>query len=242
MLKRERIIPVGLGVAVMIGAVIGTALADDGRSALFPKTRQVLGELLDSGQTALAQYRLAERQARIENQPYLADLFRAVAASQTVMNRNFRELLAGLGSTVTVCNPSRSKASTTRQNLIVAMQHEIRETDKLFPQALAHIRSEGHRVAMDLVEESLRAQQLRRSDMREIIMGARYFYSRLQKEVRHRATVYYVCQRSGALLVGDLPEVCPVRGTVTTSYRPLQRIAVETGLRACRSETIADRL
>ncbi len=242
MLKRNRINLIGLGMAAMIWSVTGTALADGGRSASFPKTRQVLGELLVSGQTALVQYRLAERQARIEDRPYLADLFGAVAASQAVMNRNFRELLARLGSTATVCSPSRSKPSTTRQNLIVTMQHEIRETDKLFPQALAHIRSEGHRVAINLMAEALRAQKLRRSDMRQIIMGARYFYSRLQKEFRHRATVYYVCQRSGALLIGDLPAVCPVRGTATTHYRPLQRIPVETGLHACRSETIANRL
>ncbi len=242
MLKRERIILAGLGVVVMLWSVAETALADGGSLASFPKTRQVIGELLTSGQAALAQYRLAERQARIEDQPYLADLFRAVAVSQTIMNRNFRELLAGLGGEVTACNPSRSKRSTTRRNLIVTMQHEINETDKLFPRALAHIRSEGHQAAMDLLKEALRAQQLRRSDMREIFMGARYFYSRLQKEVRHRATVYYICLRSGALLVGALPAVCPVTGTATTSYRPLQRIPVATGLRACRSDTNADRL
>ncbi len=240
--KRKRIALISLGAAVMFWSLTGTAPADDGPPAPFPETRRVLGDLLASGQAALAHYRLAERQARIGGQPYIADLFGAVAASQAVMNRNFQDLLAELGGEIAVCGQSLSRPSTTRQNLIVAIQHEIRETDTLFPQALARISHEGHRAAMDLLKASLRAQQLRRGDMRKIRMGTRYFYSRLQKEVRRRATVYYICQRSGALLVGDLPAVCPVRGTATTSYRTLQRIPVETSLHACRAETKTDRL
>ena len=242
MLRCKRIIRIALGVALVFCVLIGTAPADSGPLAPFPMTRQVLGELLASGQAALAHYRLAERQARIEDQPYIADLFRAVATSQTVMNRNFRALLAELGGEVAICTEPLSRPSTTRRNLIVAIQHEIRETDRLFPQALARISREGHREAMDLLQDALRAQQLRRSDMREIHMGARYFYSRLQKEVRRRATVYYICQHSGALLVGNLPAVCPVRGAATTSYRALQRIPVETSLHACRAEAKTDRL
>ncbi len=238
----KRIALTSLGMALVFCALTGTAPANSGPLAPFPTTRQVLGELLASGQAAQAHYRQAEHQARIEGQPYIADLFRAVATSQTVMNRNFRALLTELGGEVTFCPEPLSRPSTTRRNLIVAMQHEIRETDKLLPQALARISREGHRAAMDLLKEALRAQQLRRSDMREIRMGARHFYSRLQKEVRRRATVYYICQHSGALLVGDLPAVCPVRGAATTSYRALQRIPEEAGLQACRADTTTDRL
>ena len=242
MYRCKRITLIGLVVATVLCALVGTAPAIGGVLAPFPMTRQVLGELLASGQAALTHYRLAERQARVEGQPYIADLFRAVATSQTVMNRNFRALLAELGGDIAVCTELPSQPTTTRQNLIAAMQHEIRETDKLLPQALARISREGHRAAMDLLKEVLRAQQLRRSDMREIRTGARYFYSRLQEEVRRRATVYYICEQSGSLVLNELPAVCPVRGASTVSYRDLHQLSAEAEWQACHKAPAAQHL
>ncbi len=242
MYRRKRITLIVLMGATVFCALIGTAAADGGAPAPFPLTRQALGELLASGQAALTHYRLAERQARVEGQPYIADLFRAVATSQTVMNRNFRALLAELGGDIAVCTESPLRPTTTRQNLIVAMQHEIRETDKLLPQALARISREGHRAAMDLLKEALRAQRLRRSDMREIRMGARYFYSRLQEEVRRRATIYYICAQSGSLVLNELPAVCPVRGASTVSYRALHQLPAKAEWQACHKAPVAQHL
>ncbi len=235
-----------IGALAILAAILtagGAARADRGAQGAYPQTRQVIGELVASGEAWLVHYRLSEAQARSEGQPYLADLFKAMAFSQTVMNRNFRDLLDALSSGETACAAAESpRPSTTRRNLIAAIRQEIRETDTLYPEALERIAPEGHLAATTLLVQALRAHQLRRGDMREIHLGARYFYSRLQTEVRRRAPVYYICQQSGTLVLNELPAVCPVRGASTASYRALNQFPAAAEWQACRAEPAARHL
>ncbi len=242
MFRREWRTLAGLGALTLVLSMTGPALANSAGPAPYPETRQVLAELASSGRAALAHYRRSERQAMDENRPYIADLFRAVATSQAIVNRNFEGLLTELGGETGGCADTPPPRATTRQNLIAAIQHEIRETDRLYPAALERILHEGHPVAVALLEQAVRAQQLRRSDMREIRLGARFFYNKLEKEVRRRAPIYYICQQSGTMLINELPAVCPVRGATTSSYRPLHRIPAAIDLQACRSEAGSQRL
>ena len=235
-----------MGLLVILAAVLATGVAtrvDGGETGTYPDTRLVIGELVSSGQAWLRHYRLSENQARQEGRIYLADLFKAMALSQTVMNRNFENILVALGGEEKTCAAAGSpRLTTTRQNLIAAIRQEIRETDKLYPEALKRIAAEGHPAATALLTQALRAQQLRRGDMREIHRGARYFYSRLQAEVRRRAPVYYICQQSGTLVLNELPAVCPVRGASTASYRALHLFPVAAEWQACRTAPVARHL
>ncbi len=231
-----------LWIAAVFLAMAGFARANVDSPGPYAETRQVLAELVASGQAAQAHYRQSEHRARFEDQPYIANLFKAMATSQAVMNRNFEALLAALGGETALCADFGSALASTRQNLIAAIQYEIHETDKVYPQALARIRHEGHRGAVDMLKQALRAQQLRRRDMRQIRMGARYFYSRLEKEIQRRAPIYRICQQSGALLVGELPAICPVRGSATTSYRSLHMFSSLSHRQACQPLTTARRL
>lgn len=235
-----------IGVLAILTAALatgGAARADSGSQGAYPQTRQVIGELVATGQAWLRHYRLSEAQARSEGQPDIADLFKAMAFSQAVMNRNFKGLFDDLGGEEAACaTAERPRASTTRRHLIAAIRQEIRETDKLYPEALERIAPEGHLAAIALLTQALRAQQLRRGDMQEIHLGARYFYSRLQTEIRQRASVYYICQQSGTLVLNKLPAVCPVRGVSTASYRALNHFPAASEWQACHTEPVARHL
>lgn len=153
----------GMGIhLVTVAFLLISAVAQANRGPLgtYSETRQALAALVVSGQTALMHYRQSEHQARDENQPFIADLFNAMATSQRVMNRNFERRLNDLGGNLSACAIPASKQSTTRQNLIVAIRNEIQETDKIYPEALARIRGEGHPAVMALLKQVIRAQQL----------------------------------------------------------------------------------
>ncbi len=215
---------------LLVGGAAQAATASDP----YPETRKVLEELVIAGQSAVRHYRQSARQARNENLPYIADLFKAMGVSQLVMLRNFKRLLSELDKPVSTCALTRFHRATTRQNLMTAIQNEIRETDELYPQALERIRDEGHTAAKVSLRQAIQAQALHRRDMRDIQRGARHFYGLLKREVQRRATTYYICQHSGAMLLNALPAVCPVRGASTASYRALHRISLNNNHSACQ--------
>ena len=220
---------------VLIAVLLVAAAAQAATaSAAYPETRKVLEELMIAGQSAAAHYRLSARQARSENLPYIADLFKAMAVSQLVMLRNFERLLSELDRPVSTCALTRIHRGTTRQNLLTAIQNEIHETDERYPRALERIRDEGHTAAMASLRQAIQAQALHRRDMRDIQRGARHFFGLLKREVQRRATTYYICQHSGALLLNALPAVCPVRGASTASYRVLHSVSLNNDLSACQ--------
>ena len=217
-------------VVLLVGGAAQTATA----SAPYPETRQILVELVIAGHSAVRHYRQSAHQAWRENLPHMADLFKAMAVSQLVMTRNFERFLTELDGSVSACALSGIQRSTTRQNLIRAIQNEMHETDELYPRALERIRAEGHPAVMAALRQAIQAQALHRRDMRDIHRGARHFYGLLKREVRRRATTYYICQQSGAMLLNALPDVCPVRGASTASYRALHSVSLVNDLSACQ--------
>lgn len=235
----------GLWKILAVGAALlicGPAQAGADKHIGYSETRQVLMELVVAGQTSLVHYRAFEVQARNENLPYIADFFKAMATSQTVMVRNFGNILRELGGNVSICAIQASKRFNTRRNLITAIKNEIRETDKLYPEALARITREEHAAGMITLKHAVHAQQIHRNNMQEIYEAAISFYSLLKNEFEHRRTTYYVCQLTGAVLLNDLPTICPVRATSTSSYQELKTIAIWEGLSACQSNEYQRRL
>ena len=146
----------------------------------------------------------------------------------------FERYLTELDGSVSACAHPRIDRSTTRRNLIAAIKNEIRETDELYPQALERIRPERHPAVMNMLRQAIEAQALRRRDMQAIDRGARHFYGLLKREIQRRATIYYICQKSGAMLMNALPAICPVRGASTESYRVLYRTSTGRNLNACQ--------
>ena len=204
----------------------GSVSAADGRTAPYADTKQVLIQLVTAGQTAVAHYQAYEIQARKENLPYIADLFKAMASSQLVMTRNFDNLLRKLGGTANICRLPSLKQWNTRKNLIVAIKKEIVETDHVYPEALKRITREGHAGGVAALENAVRAQRMHRQAMQAIYDAARSYYGLLKGELKRRDPTYYICQQSGAMLLDELPIICPVRGQSTASYRELRTLAV----------------
>jgi rubrerythrin len=192
--------------------------------------------LVIAGQVSLNLYRAYEVQARDENLPQIANLFQAMAISQTVMTRNFENLLMKLGGSASNCVERSPQRGHTRQNLVTAIRKEIHETDKRYPEALSRISHEGHAAGMLTLMHAVRAQQMHRDTMQEIYDAARSYYALLKSELQRRQTIYYICRQSGAILMDELPQICPVRGESTASYQELQTLAAWGGLPACPPE------
>ena len=112
--------------ALIVGVTVQTAASD-----IYPETREVLSELVITGHSAVTHYYQSAHQASNENLPHLADLFRAMAASQLVMVRNFERYLTELDGGVSACTLPPIDRSTTRRNLMAAIQNEIRETGNI---------------------------------------------------------------------------------------------------------------
>ncbi len=105
---------------LLVGGAAQAATASDP----YPETRKVLVELVITGHSAVRHYRQSALQAWRENLPHMADLFNAMAVSQLVMTRNFERFLTELDGSVSACALSGIQRSTTRQNLIRAIQFD----------------------------------------------------------------------------------------------------------------------
>ena len=204
---------------LLLPHISSVAMAD--QQGGYTVTRRVLMELVIAGQTSVANYHVYEKQAREENLPHIADLFRAMATSQKIMTRNFEKLLKELGQRISPCAVPSPREWNTRKNLMVALREEIHETDTLYPDAMERIRGERHPQGMAILKHALRAQQMHRDNMEEIYDAARSYYSLLKSELKRREPTYYICHQSGAMLLDALPKICPVRGESTVSYQEL---------------------
>lgn len=218
-------------ITVLLVAVPSLARTDT--SPKYPETGRIMRELYMNGRTALGRYIDFNRQAQKEKLPEFARLFEAIAASQAVMIVNFERLITDLGGSVPTCTHEDRTVANTRTNLRRALEMEILETDVTYPDALKRIESDGYAAAIYTIKLALRAQRQHRAKMERMLTAVDHFYGSLKTALQERKIRYFVCHQTGAMLLDELPEICPVRGISTSSYRESHIFRTLEGMRAC---------
>jgi len=145
---------------------------------------------------AKAQQRLLmyAKKAEQEDLPQIAQLFRAVAASEGIhARRNFALLEA---------------VADTQTNLERAFQSEIAVNGVYYPKMLSEAEEDGEKVAAMVFSQD-----------RDVEAEHAKLYKRaLNDLIAQRFTQYYICPVCGYIAERDRPETCPVCGAPKASF------------------------
>ncbi len=176
----------------------------------YPETIAVL-QMLYGGEVR-ARYRYLEfaKVAKADGHDNIAYLFKAIAHSEAVHEKNFKRILETLGSKAAHVDLSSIKVSTTKENLKYATEVELSEIDTEYPRYIQRVGPEQHAESLKYINYAWEAERQHRALIKEIQGGTGMFFSMLLEHFRKEDSVYYVNQNCGAT-VTELPlEDCPI--------------------------------
>jgi len=191
--------------------------------AQFDETIAVLNIVYSGEVQAHRRYMAFAEKAMQEDQPNIAHLFRALAASEGVHARNFKTLLKELGTDIKTPVQTEIQVKTTRLNLKQATQVEISEIDDKYPKLLQRLKSEGHEEAIEKLTYAWEAEKQHRELIKEILSGTGIFYGVLTRKFRESDVRYFVCQNCGSTVVALPGETCPVCDVPASEYREIKK-------------------
>ncbi|HDQ41623.1 MAG TPA: rubrerythrin family protein [Desulfonatronum sp.] len=150
------------------------------------KTSDNLKQAFSGEAQANRKYLAFAKQAEKEGFPQAAKLFRAVAEAETVHAHAHLKHMGGIG--------------TTEENLKAAMDGEIHEFTKMYPQMIADAREEGLRA----VERGFHfANEVEK-------IHASLYAKALESLGKEENADYYVCSVCGYTCEYQAPDKCPV--------------------------------
>lgn len=150
------------------------------------KTSENLKHAFAGESQANRKYLAFAKQAEKEGHPQVARLFRAVAEAETVHAHAHLKHMGGIG--------------TTAENLKEAMNGEIHEFTKMYPQMIAEAAEEGQRA----VERGFHFA----NEVEKVHAG---LYEKALENLGKAAEVeYFVCSVCGYTCETEVPEKCPV--------------------------------
>ena len=198
--------------------LIGISLPAFGDTAnRHPETIAVLQALYVSEVTAHKAYILFARKALEEKYVSVGRLFTALGTSESIHARNFKTLLVALGADVKDMPEPNIKVSDTKKNLKYALDVELSEIDKSYPQYLKKLKPEGYESAIQDITYAWKAEQQHRDLIRKMQSAVSYFFHKLVKKL-DSADNYFVCQRCGSTLL-ELPKGnCPICDQPVSRY------------------------
>ena len=210
--------------AAMI-CIFGTGLLPQSvqANAEFGKTIAVLNIVYNGEVQAHRRYNAFAKKAMQEDQPNIAHLFRALAASEGIHARNFKTLLKELGANIKTPAQAEIQVETTRLNLKQATQVEISEIDDKYPKLLQRLKSEGHEEAIGKLTSAWEAEKQHRELIKDILSGTGMFYGMLTRKFRDADVRYFVCQNCGSTVVALPGETCPVCDVPASEYREIKK-------------------
>ena len=197
--------------------------AEQEQIELYPETIAVLQTLYGNEVRARHRYQLFSATAKADGHTNIAHLFKSIAASEAVHERNFSRILESLGAKVPEIDLSTIKASITQDNLKYATNVELSEIDKEYPQYISRVSPENHKEALEYINYAWEAERQHRELIKEIKSGTGFFFSVLLERFRENKSTYYVNQHCGATVMA-LPEgACPICHKPLDTYKEVPK-------------------
>lgn len=185
----------------------------DGKGLLiagnYPMTIEALQERYADEIVAHRKYNMYAKQACNEGYPNIAHLFKALASSEAIHGRNFKNLLQKLGATTQEDNTAINSGNT-RSNLKQAATVERDEIDKTYPDILDQIKDEDHKEAIRSITYAWKAENQHRELIIKIQKASSSFFGMLVKKIEGDDSHFHICQVCGSTLLEKPTEKCPI--------------------------------
>jgi rubrerythrin len=198
-------------------------LSFSGAQSNYPETIAVFQTAYQNEIQAHVSYLAYAQKALSENYPNIAHLFGALASSESIHARNFKQCLSDLN--IEVREPKTEiKVSSTKENLKNATQVELQEIDQRYPQFVEKIRSEKHEVAIRNLTYAWESEKQHRDLIEKIRSGTGFLFGLLASRIEDKPFRYFVCQTCGSTIREPPKEACPICGLPASQYKEIERI------------------
>jgi len=161
------------------------------------KSRENLKEAFAGESQANRKYLAFAKKADEEGFAQVAKLFRAAADAETVHAHNHLRTMGGIRS--------------TKENLEEALNGEVYEFQKMYPEMIASANGEGDKGAETSFHYANEVEKIH-ADLYRKAAGALG---------RNTPTDYHVCQRCGNTVEGEPPEKCPICGAAKSMFKKI---------------------
>lgn len=197
-------------ILLVILVTVGSFCVQAAEESSYPKTIQALKQRYADEMVAHQKYGAYARQADKEEYPYVAHLFRSLAASEIVHGRNFKRLLEDLGVQPPPIQKLDLKVKKTKKNIHHATAVEAEEIDKQYPAILKDIGPEKHQAAIQSITYAWKAEEQHRDLILKIKKASKRFFGILVSHIEGEPTRYHVCQICGSTLTAVPADLCPI--------------------------------
>lgn len=189
----------------------------------YPVTTLVLQNLYNDEIQALYNYTEFSAQAAKENLANIALLFRAFATSETIHARNFKAQLTALGIEVDNSYEPEVNVASTKENLKLATEVELKEINTKYPEYLKQIKPENHAEAVNFITYAWKSEKQHSKLIKKINSGTGTFYGLLKKIIEKDSFRFFVCMNCGSTLK-QMPETsCPICGGPASGYQEVEK-------------------
>ncbi|WP_144289948.1 rubrerythrin family protein [Ideonella sp. A 288] len=192
------------------------------RAAPYPITAAAMRDAQVAEMGVYYRYTEFGRRAQQEGYRGIAYLFVAFAAAELVHAGNFGRIQARLNVEVAPVPRPEVKAGSTRDNLMVAADGEIRSVDEYYPKLLERVRPEGHADAMAAINFAWATEQRHRDKIRQVQRWSPTFFEQVAKAIDKKTGQYHVCQLCGCTLHLVPADACPVCKEPPRHYRHIE--------------------
>ncbi len=208
-----------LVVLILYAISASSNAAEKPQHDIYAQTIAALQQRYQDEVLAELKYNAYALRAEQESYPNIAYLFKALAASEAVHARNFKNLLSGLDVEAISPDISDYFIGSTRENIHHATTVEADEIDKEYPYILKSISTENHKQAIRYINYAWQAEKQHRKLMLKIKRASISFFGLLVSHIEGEPTRYYVCQICGSTLT-DLPVLnCPICEHPSSEYQ-----------------------
>ena len=187
----------------------------------YPETIEVLQELYRGEVAAFNIYSAFARKALEENYGSVATLFIALRESESIHARNFNKILKDLDIIVSELPYSEVKVSGTKDNLRYALNVELSEIDKSYPEYIERIKQESNESAIKDITYAWKSEMQHRELIKKMQSAIGFFFGKIVQKLKG-TDKYFVCQRCGSTLFELPKQSCIICDSPVSMYKEIK--------------------
>jgi rubrerythrin len=194
-----------------------------GKSAPSPKTISALQTAYSVETLRVHTYQAFSQKASAEQYPNIARLLSAFVFSESIHAANFKKLLLKLKADKQEDAQFEISCLDTKTNLRNAVEAELEDIDKNYPQFIAAAQTEGQKEILTYFTYALESEKQHRDLLLKIQSKAGMFFPMLAKKIEDKFYKCVVCRKCGATDTKIPPHTCPICSESVVFYREIDK-------------------
>ena len=195
----------------------------EGENTPSPKTISALQTAYSIETLRVYTYQAFSQKAAAEQYPNIARLFSAFVFSESIHAANFKKLLLKLKADKQEDAQFKSSCLDTKTNLRNAVEAELEDIDKNYPQFIAAAQAEGQKEILRYFTYALESEKQHRDLLLKIQSKAGMFFPMLAKKIEDKFYKFVVCRQCGATDTKIPSHSCPICSESVVFYREIDK-------------------